>query len=269
MQQDVTIGSITSRYLALFDPGSISAEFVAGKDPAAGEVEPPAKGALETLASERKAVILYVPKGDCEARVRVLVGEEVAGEMRSKAGKYVTTGALAVPSGTLVADGAEFIRPVGFEYAESNGTAIQVPPGLYQVELLTLVRWKSANYSREVDERASGAARFLGRLLAGYAIVAVALLWMSLFALPLAALIGWKISAFSGLAKGVLAVLAIDAALLGSFGLLEPMRESLPILSQVHDLAERFENQNPDVVVALVGSPESNARGAAVLTLRG
>ena len=261
MKHDLTIASITSRDLVLYDPENLPPEFPVYSDPTRREPEPAPAAMIEQLAREEGAVVIHIPDSDCEATIRLLVGETVPAEVRQKARRKTVRSRLSVPSGVLLASGSEFIHRATLQSSEIDEERIEIPPGSYDVELFSLVAWKGANYEREVLDKAPRSARIASKVLTVYVTFTIAMLVVGFLLLPVVAFLAWRVAGATLAKKVTLWGLLFEAALFASFSV-------LPRFSLVGELSDRFERDNPDVVIAMSPSTTNEATDPARLVLR-
>jgi hypothetical protein len=235
------------RRIAVYDPAALPADLGLDPDLAAQDPKPLPARDVERLAALGLAVFFDADE-DGEAGVRIQVGEPPAG-LRERA--KVTPAALHVASGTLAADGIEFLTRPGQERTHAIGTRTPVPPGQYAVEVLDLRAWKLGAGRRELAAAFTPADRVVGSLLTLHTLVGGLVAPLVLFlGLPLVGVTGRK-RGWQAAASLAAVLAAVVAVIVGSFFLRTWLEPRWPVLTRVQRARERFEAENPDVLVAL------------------
>ena len=235
-------------HLVVYDPAAIPAGTPFDPDLEAQEPDPLPEPALRALAAGGHALVLHYPEEDCEATVRVMVGDPPVG-LRTR-GRAVLDGArLAVASGRLIADGAEFLHGAEARRTAAEEAAAAVPPGEYAVSVLNLIPWKLAHREDALLEATTPAARRLDRARTVLAIAGAALIPAHLVVVPVVLALTWKRRGIGGLLAALLVIAAVDAVVLGAVTILEKLRG--PELAQADAARQAFERENPDVLVCL------------------
>jgi hypothetical protein len=195
-------------------------------------------------AAARDGRALLLPIGDdCDVRIRVFVDEEPPAELSAATKPLrLTDASLSVPSGRLVATGAEAIDAHEREPLPGTHAAAQVPAGTYRVSAFQAFEWKARHRAAYIARTSSRAARLLLGAETAFGLGAAMFLVGNFFLLP-------------GLGMLALAVLlAVDA--LFYVALLAFQRWMVPsaLYRRAHAAQDQFERAFPDVVVQLTSS---------------
>jgi hypothetical protein len=238
-------------YLALYDPAAIPETFPLDPDLETPEPEPPPRASLDALATSGDALFLRIASEDCEADFRVLVDEAPDGTVQQRGKPVLSNARLRLPGGRLRADGVEFICRPGQVRVDAAGSATEVPPGEYAVEVVELLTWKLRSSPGEVRRGATRFERIAHALSLVYLSIGVLMLPLNLFGGPMAAVYahgryGWK-----GVAFVAAGLLALDVVVFGGFWLLEAAQRRFPALARVREIREKLDEDNPDIVVVL------------------
>jgi hypothetical protein len=250
MPTDVTAAS-RHEHLVLYDPAAIPSDLPLDPDLEAQDPTPLPASVVRQVASRGEALILHIPTEDCEARLRVLVDEELPESIAGRGGLVISGARLKVPTGTLKADGLEFMTRPGEVRTHSGAERIAVPPGDYEVEVHELMTWKLRHRTSTTRGGTRRGDRVAQRLVTVYTWVGIVLIPGNVLIAPILVgslwqAYGWR----SGLAAASL-ILVIDAVVLGGFWLLESAQKRFPALSRVPRAEAGFEREHPDVVVVL------------------
>ncbi len=238
-------------HLVFFDSDAIPPDTKIDPDLEEQDPKPPPQDTIRSLAANGQALVIKIPGEDCEASVRLHVNEEPAEAVRSRGICKLKRAALKLPSGTLKADGLEFITRPGEERMHSEAESVAVEPGVYDVEVWDLFSWKTKNVATYVNSRTTRWDRAVGRMVAAYTWLGILLFPANLLLAPLAILItserrGWGPAlALFGL------ILAIDALVLAGFWLLDWASTRVRAPNRVSDLRREFESENPDIALVL------------------
>ncbi len=251
LQFDFTPNSSNNRYLVLYDPAALPAGFPCDPDTSTSEPQPPPAAAVEKLAATGSALVVHIPRGDCAALVRVFAEEDPPERLQERRmPEHAIDGALLrVPQGTLLADGAEFMQLPGSVREWATKDRAELPAGRYHLDAFHLMEWKELNRTAGIASGAAPLARALDWIVNRVALARIVLIIANLAIIPVLLLSvssGWR-SALTGLGM----ILAADALLVGLFWLLSFVLKRHPASRQVQQAREKFDRENPDVVVVL------------------
>jgi hypothetical protein len=251
LQFDFAPNSSSSRHLLLYDPAALPADFPCDPDVSTSEPKPPPADAVEKLAAAGSALVVHIPHGDCAALVRVFAEEDPPERLRERQtpGHAIDDALLRVPAGTLLADGAEFVQLPGGVREWATKDRAELPAGDYSLDAFHLMEWKERNRTAGIASGASALARGLDWIVNRVALARIVLVVVNLAVIPvllLSVTSGWR-SALAGLGT----LLAADALLVGLFWLLSFALKRHPASRQVQQAREKFDRENPDVVVVL------------------
>jgi len=238
-------------YLALYDPAAIPAAFPLDPDLQTPEPEPPPRASLDALAANGDALFLRIPSEDCEADFRVLVDEDPDRTVKERGKPVLSNARLRLPRGEMRADGVEFICRPGQVRVDAAGSATEVPPGEYAVEVVELLTWKLRNSAGEVRRGATRFERIAHALTLVYVWIGVLMLPLNLFGGPMAAVYAHRKYGWKGVAIVAAGLLTLDALVFGGFWLLEAAQRRFPALVRVRELQEELDEDNPDIVIVL------------------
>jgi len=196
-------------------------------------------------------LILHIPTEDCEARLRVFVDEDPSQPIAGRGVALVRGATLRVPTGTLKADGLEFMARSGDVRKHSEAESIAVPPGDYEVEVRELMTWKLRHRKSSTRSRTRPGDGMAHRLVTVYTWIGIVLIPGNVLIAPIIVGGVWQARGWrSGLAAASL-ILVIDAVVLGGFWVLESAQKRFPALSRIQQRDADFERENPDIVVVL------------------
>ena len=250
MPTDVTVAS-RHEHLVLYDPAAIPPDLPIDPDLEAQDPKPPPASAIREVTSRGEALVLHIPTEDCEARLRVFVDEEPPQSIAGRGGVIISGARLKVPTGTLKADGLEFMARSGEVRKHSEAETIAVPPGDYEVEVRELMTWKLRHRASSTRSGTRTGDRMAHRLVTVYTWVGIVLIPANILVAPIIVGVLWQAQGWrSGIAAASL-ILVIDAVVLGGFWLLESAQKRFPALSRVQQADADFERENPDIVVVL------------------
>ena len=260
MIQDLRPAS-TREHLVFFDPQAIPAEAEVDPDLEAQHPELPSPDTIRGLTTHGQALVLKIPGEDCEAAVRLFVDEAMP-ESLQKHGKRRLEGALLqLPSGTLRADGLEFLTRPGEERLHSEAERVPLEPGPYEVELWDFFHIKTQHAESFVKAQTSATQRLMSRLINLYAWLGLVLIPANLLLFPMAILWSadrgdWKTAL---LALGIL--LGVDVLVFSGFHLLEWANRKFPALNRANELRRQFHAEFPDLALLLRSAAPQEALG--------
>ena len=258
MQAELTAAS-RHEHLVLYDPAAIPADTPVDPDLQAQDPELLPVPARMELASRGLALVLHIPEEDCEARFRLYVDEEPPEQLRHKSQLVVTNAFLRVPGGLLRADGLEFLCRVGESRVHSEPQVVAVPTGVYLIEVLSLMNWKAANRIAEGRRGIGRMPRVAHLLVSAYTWLGILMFPANLFVAPLIVMHFWRAGGWRAATTAGAAIIAIDAAVLAGFWLLEAFRGRWPSLFRAAEADAAFEMANPDVVVIMRTSQDDGS----------
>ena len=261
MQAELTAAS-RHEHLVLYDPAAIPADTPVDPDLQAQDPEVLPVPAMMDLASRGQALVLHIPEEDCEARFRLYVDEEPPEHLRHRGQRLVTDAYLRVPGGLLRADGLEFLCRVGERRVHSEPQVATVPNGVYLIEVLSLMSWKAANRNAEGRRGIRRMPRIAHLLVSAYLVLGILMFPANLFVAPLIVTRFWRTEGWRGATTAVAVIMAIDAAVLAGFWLLQAFRGRWPSLFRVEEADAGFEMANPDVVVIMRTSQDDGLHRA-------
>jgi hypothetical protein len=250
MPTDVTAAS-RHEHLALYDPAAIPPDLPVDPDLDAQDPNPLPASAIREVTSRGEALILHIPTEDCEATLRVFVDEDPPQPIAGRGAVVVSGARLKVPSGTLKADGLEFMTRSGEVRKHSEAENVAVPPGDYEVEVRELMSWKIRHRQSSTRSGATPREKVAHRLVTVYTWIGIVLIPGNVLIAPI--IVGglWQARGWrSGLAAASL-ILVIDAIVLGGFWLLDSAQKRFPALSRIQQSDAAFDQDNPDIVVVL------------------
>jgi len=251
LQFDFAPSSSSTRYLVLYDSEALPANFSCDPDTATSEPAPPPDRAVEELGAACSALVVHVPRGDCAVQMQVFVDEDPPERLcrKRKANHAIENSLLRVPGGRLMADGAEFLQMPGREREWATRQRARLPAGEYRLDAFHLAEWKDSNRRAGIASEASPVARALDWIISRVALARIVLVIANLAIIPVLLLSitsGWR-SALTGLG----ALLVADLVLVCVFWLVAHLLKRHPASRQVQRAREKFDLENPDVVVVL------------------
>ena len=250
MPTDVTAAS-RHEHLVLYDPGAVPRDLPVDPDLEAQDPKLPPASAIREVTSRGDALILHIPEEDCEARMRVFVNEDPPEPIRERSALVISGATLTVPTGTLRADGLEFMARPGDVRKHSEAESIAVPPGDYEVEVRELMSWKLRHRQSSTRRGARPGDKLAYRLVTAYTWVGIILIPGNLLVAPIVVGGLWKARGWRTGLTVASAILLIDAVVLGGFWLLEAAQKRFPALSRIQQADAAFDRENPDIVVVL------------------
>lgn len=255
-------------HLVLYDRAAIPPDTPVDPELEAQEPALPPRKVIRKLATDGHALVLRIPGDDCEATLEVFVDEDPTQEIAQR-GKALLSGArLVVPSGTLTADGLEFLSLPGADRVHSIAETADIPSGTYEVEVLELLSWKLSSSKEYIRAHTRSLDRAVHTLVQTLAWVGILGFWAHILVVPGLLLFLWQSRGWktAGLAAAV--ILLLDSVVLGTFHLLEWARRWWPALSRVEDLASAFEKEHPDIAVLLRPTAEAEPGKPTMATIR-
>lgn len=239
------------RHLALFDPGALGEPLELSKE----EFDP----RLRKLAEARRVALLHFPQGDCEASITLFVNEDLPDwltKASEKAGERRFQ--LEVPSGKIVAAGAEDVfRPQSERELESHSQA-HVPPGLYLGTVYTAIAWKARHQAKYLANRSTVWSRRFAAFERVSGVLVAALLVFHL--IVFAPVVGFAFQ--RSLRAGIIALGIVGGTDLIALAVLRGstyLSRRFPTLRAARAAAEEFEAEYPDILVALsVAAPDAS-----------
>jgi hypothetical protein len=269
MRNDVTASS-RHEHLVLYDPAAIPLDTPVDADLDAQDPVPVPASAMEHLADRGHAVILRIAHADCQATLRLLVGEAPESHLVERGVLAIDGAMLRVPGGRLTIDGIEFLCRAGEARMHSEAVSQEIPAGVYNVQVYNLMPWKSRHRAAAVERNTTHAGRVIGKLVAGYTWLGILLFPVTILIAPAVALIVCLVSSWQPALWVVGIVLLADILALAGFWALSLLSRPFPVLAQATAAQQAFDAENPDVVVCLRHLPEeptSTVRAMAVLDL--
>lgn len=255
-------------HLVLYDRAALPSDTPVDPDLEAQEPTLPPKGAIRKLATNGHALVLRIPGEDCEATLALFVDEDPS-EAVAERGKRVLSGArLQVPSGTLTADGLEFLSLPGADRVHSIAKTAEVPRGAYDVDVLELLSWKLRSSKEYVRAHTRPLDRAVHRFVHVLTWVGILSLWAHLLVVPGLLIFLWRSDGWRTAALGLVVVLLLDVVIFGSFHLLEWARPWWPTLTRVEDLTHTFEKKHPDIAVLLRSTTAPKPGTPTMATIR-
>jgi hypothetical protein len=165
-----------------------------------------------------------------------------------------------------MADGAEFVQLPGQRREWAAAFRAELPPGDYRMDAFHILHWKDSNRTAGIASGASRLARSVDWLVNRVALARIVLVIANLAIIPLLLLsfrAGWR-----SVLMSLGAVLAADILLVGFFWLLAHLLKRHPASRQVQQASEKFDRENPDVVVVLRRAERPASPGSAPGLLR-
>jgi hypothetical protein len=243
-------------YLVVHDPHALPDGFPVDPDTETDQPNPPPAEAIAELADHGLAMVIKMPEEwDCEASLRVFVDQEPAALLKERSSSHrgVTGARLSVPSGNLIACGAEYMEVSGLHRRQSLAERAEIRSGDYRLEINDLFEWKIAHVDQYTREHTSWLTRAVSRLAILVAIGGCLLIAANVVAMPGLIIFGLKGHDAFALRLGV--VLGVtDLIVIGGMGLFAFLSERFPaldLLGKASRVQEEFENENPDVVAVL------------------
>jgi hypothetical protein len=239
------------RCLAVYDPSRAERDLAIGVD----DKELP--GAALDAARDGRLLLVHIPE-ECEARIRVFIGEEPSAVLLAAAHPSRVEGAfLAIPSGTLAASGAE---DVGNPHADADpdlrsiGT---VPAGAYRLAAFHTFHWKARHRAGLLVAKTTPGERWLLRIGNALGIGAAIFLVGNFFGLPWTGALLLK----HGIWKPLATFLGLDATFLACLLLGSRFLDASPRYRAALELRDGIDAEIPDVVVVLTrgGAPDGAA----------
>jgi hypothetical protein len=262
-------------YLVLHDPHALPAGFPVDPDTKTDQPAAPPAEAITELADNGQALVIKMPeKWDSEASLRVFVDQEPAALLRERSSTHrgVTGAKLSVPSGNLIAGGAEYIELPGLHRRQSLAERAEIRYGDYQLEVIDLFEWKIANVDQYTRERTTWLTRVVSKLAVVVAIGGCLLIAANVIAIPGLIIYGLKgndaLALRIGVVLGVTDLIVIGGGSL--FAFLSERFPSLDLLGKASRVQKGFEQENPDVVAVLkrVTEPEHDKQQPVPSLLR-
>jgi hypothetical protein len=253
-------------HLVVYDPAAIPPGTPFDPDMDAPEPEPLPEAALRALAATGSALVLHFPVEDCEATVRILSGDAPP-HLRERGRRVLSGARLRVPSGSLKADGAEFVHGPFAARAAAAGRSAKVAAGDREVTVFDLVPWKTAHRASLLRGATTPAARRADVVQTVVAITGAVLIPVNLFLVPILLAVAWKRAGIRAALVALAAVALVDGLVLGAAWALEALRRRRPELGGAAEARLRFERENPDVLVCL--APWRGGAGAPAWTRLG
>ena len=264
MPTDVTAAS-RHEHLVLYDPGAIASDLPLDPDLEAQDPTPLPASAIRDVTARGEALILHIPTEDCEARLRVVVDEDPPQLIAGRGALVVSGATLKVPTGTLKADGLEFMTRAGDVRTHSEAETIAVPPGDYEVEVRELMSWKLRHHKSSTRRGTSPGDRLAHRLVTAYTWVGIVMIPANVLVAPMVVGGLWQARGWrTGLTAAAI-ILAIDLVVFGGFWVLQAGQKRFPALSRIQEADAAFERENPDIVVVLRRRPENVNRNVPTL----
>lgn len=238
------------RHLALFDPGALREALELSKE----EFDP----RLRSLAESNRLVLLYVPRGDCEASLALFVDENLPDGLL-KAGRRAEERSfeLEVSSGILETAGAEDLFRPHSEREPETYSQIPVPPALYVGAVYTTTAWKARNRAKYLAKRSTAWSRRFAAFESVSGVLLAALLVFHLIAFAPVVGLSFKRSVRAGvIALGI--VICIDLLALAVLKGSAVLSRRFPTLRAAREAYEEFEAKYPDILVSLsTATPEA------------
>jgi hypothetical protein len=242
-------------YLALCDRASDRRELATGVD----EKEPSA--ALSRAARGGHALLVHIPE-DCEARIRVFVDEEPPASLTAAAHASRLDGAsLAVPSGVLVAAGAEHLGDDDGELAPGIRTSAAIPPGTYRTAAFSTFHWKARHRGGVLAAKTAPADRRLLRIGNALGIGAAIFLVANFFGMPWLGALALK----HGVWRPLAVLVALDAVFLACVSLGDRFLSPSPRYRAALAARDGLDVEIPDVVVVLKSGGAPDGAAPAIL----
>jgi hypothetical protein len=255
-------------YLVLYDRAAIPPDTPVDPDLEAQEPVLPPKKAIQKLAADGHALVVRIPGDDCEATFEVFVGEDPTQVITQRGKVLLSGGRLVVPSGTLTADGLEFLSLPGADRTHSIAEAAEIPSGTYAVEVLELLSWKLESSEEYIRAHTRPLDRAVHTLVQSLAWVGILGLWAHILVVPGLLLFLWRSRGWRAAALAAAFIVLLDVVILGTFHVLEWARRWWPALSRVEDLVSTFEKERPDIAVLLRPTAEAETGKPTFTTIR-
>jgi hypothetical protein len=262
MPTDVSAAS-RHEHLVLYDPAAIPPDLPVDPDLDAQDPKPLPASAIREVTSRGDALILHIPTEDCEARMRVFVDEDPPQSIAGRGAVVVSGARLRVPTGTLRADGLEFMTRPGDVRKHSEAEHCALPPGDYEVEVRELMSWKLRNRNRRTRGGTGRGDRLAHRLVTAYTWIGIVLIPANLLIAPIIVLVAWQARGWRTGITVAAAILLVDAVVAGGFWLLQAAQERFPALTRVQEADAAVERENPDIVVVLTRRSGSSSNSSS------
>lgn len=234
----------------VYDPAAIPADTPFDPNLETSEPNPLSSDALLALAAEGRALVLHFPVEDCEATLRIVVGQPPPAAGPN--GRLVLERArLRLPSGHAVADGAEFLHAAGQVRKQALGETTRVPPGDYAVSVLNLIPWKLAHRHEHLAAATTPSARRFEALTTVIALSGAVLIPLNVLLAPLAVAVTWRARGFRTAAIVAGCIVTLDALVLVGAKILQTMKRRFPALDEAAVARLQFDRDNPGVIVVL------------------
>lgn len=257
------IAASRHEHLVLYDPAAIRADVPVDPDLEAQDPKPLLPSAIRDVAARGEALILHMPGEDCEARLKLFVDEDPPAPIPERSAVVLSGARLQVPTGTLRADGLEFLSRPGEVRTHSEATETVVPAGEYEIEVRELLSWKLRNRASHTLRGTRSSDRLAHTLVTAYTWVGILMLPGNLLIAPMVIAFFWRSRGWRGALTAAAIMLVIDVVVFGGFWLLEAAQKRFPALNRVAQADAAFERENPDIVVVLRrASLGAESRGA-------
>jgi hypothetical protein len=208
---------------------------------------------LEQASRDGRVLLVHI-KDDCEAHIRVFVDEDPPAELLAAAHRRrLTDASLSLPSGRLLATGAEAI-------------GASVPAGAYRVSAFHTFHWKVRNRAKHVARATSGMGRVLLGAETAIGVGAAMFLVGNFLALPGLGALALKHGGSWPL-RALLWLLAVDAVFYAVVLGFHALARWSPLYRAAREAREQFERAFPDVVVQLTSGAAPGSPGEAVLVV--
>lgn len=259
MVVDLTAASGT-KHLILVDPSSIQG--------LSGVTDDHLDPRLLPLANDGRALLIHVPRGDCEATIRVFVNEEPPADLKRAASRSrLSNFLLQVPSGVIEAAGAEDVGKTVDDREPGTFALAHLGAGTFLGDAFNTVRWKLRNRKRYVARRTSPLARRLRLVqnVAGFS-GAVLIVGHILAVGPLIGMAFWV----GGRRTGITALVALavfDVLAWLFFYALDRASRTLAVFNEAREIEEHFERTYPDVVVSLTSNLDRPSASPGILVI--
>ncbi len=251
MHYEFTASSM-GRFLALYDPGAISEDFPFDPDTETLEPKMPSKESLRQLAESHAALIFeFANDVDSEATIQVVVDQPLPSDPGKPRKQFLRQSRLRIPSGHLTFDGAEFIHPKPKARKHSDGTVEVIPSGMYELEVVNQIPWKTANRDAYVVSKTTSLARVLSKLFSYIALSWGIFIFSTVFIVPVIVLVLWM---ENGLMAGLMTIAVVMAIHLICFCIFlstDAVTKRWPKISGVAEARRSFDQENPDILVSL------------------
>ena len=240
------------RFLVLYDPAALPADFPLDSNLATSEPDPPPHADVRELAKNGCAFVVEVPsEEDCQATIRVYVNETPPAELVRKAKCIASESLMLIPGGVLRADGSEFMCLPGQKREElANGPVARIPSGNHLMTVYELVRWKLKHRQAEIRARATPLARFVDLLTQSFGMFCAVLFVANILVVPVVLWLAWNEHGWPAMLKVGGIVLVVDAAAYLLILLLLTLDKKLDLFN-VSEIRKQFDAEHPDFIVVL------------------